>query len=181
MAAGVLGSLRAMLRQLQVLVGAMMGSLVLLAMVLAIALPDQDRFAAPPLWLLAAQFGAGATIHVLLEKVGYVAPATHPEDDPQTAMVASVQAFQAGTIRRFALSEPIALASVAAAFVIDGGSVACYATGAVVSMALIGFHAWPWSRPIDRTVASLEREGGRSHLRERLGVPPKLGGAIQEL
>lgn len=170
-----------MLRQIQTLVGTMMWSLVLLAVVLVIALPAEDRFAAPPLWLLAAQFAAGGAIFVLVESVGYRTAAVDPEADQQSAMVQAFAAFQSGTILRFSLSELVALASLAAAFVIDGGSVPGYATGAAVSLALIGYHAWPWSRPVDKTIASLERDGGRSHLRERLGLPPKLGGAIQEL
>jgi hypothetical protein len=170
-----------MLRQIQTLVGTMMWSLVLLAVVLVIALPDDDRFAAPPLWLLAAQFGAGAVILVVLDHIGYRTAAIHVETDQQSAATQAVSAFQAGTILRFSLSELVAIGSLAAAFALDHGSVIGYATGAVVSLALIGFHAWPWSRPVDRTVASLERAGGRSHLREKLGLPPKLGGAIQEL
>ncbi len=169
-----------MLRQLQTLVGAMMGSLVLLAVILVVALPDDDRFTAPPLWLLAAQFGAGAVIHVLLDNVGYRTAAIHVETDQQAATAQAFSAFQAGTILRFSLAELIAIGSLAIAFAHDDGSVIGYSTGAAVSLALIVFHTWPWSRPVDRTVASLERDGGRSYLRERLGMPPKLGGAIQE-
>ena len=170
-----------MLRQIQVLAGAMMSSLVLLAVVVAFALPGDDRFAAPPMWLLAAQFGAGAGLFVLIEKVGYRTVALDPETDQQSATTQAFAAFQSGTIVRFALSEVVALGSLATAFVIDDGGVTGYATGAVVSLALMGYHAWPWSRPVDRTVAILERDGGRSHLREGLGLPHKLGGAVQEL
>jgi hypothetical protein len=161
-----------MLRQIQILVGTMMWSLVLLAVVLVIALPEDDRFTAPPLWLLAAQLGAGAVIHLLLEKVGYLTEAIDPEADQQSAMTQAFSAFQAGTILRFSVSEVVAIASLVAAFAIDDGSVIGYSTGAVVSLALIGFHAWPWSRPVDKTVASLERDGGHSYLREKLGLPP---------
>ena len=170
-----------MLRQIQLLAGAMMSSLVLLALVLVFAVTDDDRLAAPPMWLLAAQFAAGGAIFYLLEKIGYRTIAIDPEADESAAAADAYGAFQSGTIVRFSISEVVAMASVAAAFVIDSGGVTGYATGAVVSLALMGYHAWPWSRPVDRTVASLERDGGRSHLRDRLGLPPKLGGAIQEL
>ena len=119
-----------MLRQIQTLVGTMMWSLVLLAVVLLIALPADDRFDAPPLWLLAAQFGAGAAIFLLVESIGYRTVAVDPETDQQGATTQAFAAFQTGTIVRFSLCE---------------------------------------------------RAGGRSYLRERLGLPPKLGGAIQEL
>lgn len=170
-----------MLRQIQLLVGAMMSSLVVLAIVLVAALTDDDRFAAPPMWLLAAQFGAGAAIFLLLEAIGYRTIAIHPEADQAAAMSDAFGAFQSGTIMRFSLSELVALGSIVAAFAMDSGGVTGFATGALVSLALMGYHAWPWSRPIDKTIASLERDGGRSHLRDRLGLPPKLGGAIQEL
>ncbi len=170
-----------MLRQIQLLTVAMMSSLVVLAVVVAVALPDDDRFAAPPLWLLAAQFGTGAALFALIETIGYRTVAVDPETDQQSAMTQAFAAFQSGTIVRFALSEVVAVGSLAAAFVIDDGGVTGYATGAVVSLALMGYHAWPWSRPVDKTVARLERAGGRSHLREGLGLPHKPGGAIQEL
>jgi hypothetical protein len=170
-----------MIQQIRTLVGALMSSLVLLGLVLAFALPAEDRFAAPPLWLVAAQVVAGGVVFALLESVGYRTAAIDPGVDRESAMTASGRAFQSGTIVRFALSEPIALASFAAVFVIDGGSVPGYATGAAISLALIGYHAWPWSRPIDKTIASLERAGGNSYLREKLELPPRMGGAIQEL
>ena len=170
-----------MLRPIQILVGTMMWSLGLLAVVLIIALPADDRFAAPPLSLLAVQFVAGGAIHALLETIGYRTPAIHPETDEPTAAMESYTAFQSRTILRSSLAELVAIGSLVAAFVIDDGGVLGYATGASISLALTAVHAWPWSRPVDKTVASLERDGGRSYLRDRLGLPPKLGGAIQEL
>ena len=169
-----------MLRQIQLLAGAMMSSLILIAVVVASAAPGDDRFAAPPMWLLAAQFGAGAALFVLIETFGYRTGAFDPETE-QTTTADALAAFQNGTIMRFALSEVVALGSLAAAFVIEEGGITGYATGAVVSLALMGYHAWPWSRPVDKTVAQLERDGGRSGLREGLGLPPKLSGAITEL
>ena len=112
-----------MLRQLQTLVGTMMWSLVLLAIVLMIALPEEGRYAAPPLWLLAAQFGAGAVIHLLLDAIGYRTAAIHVETDEQSATTQAVSALQAGTILRFSISELVAIGSLASAFTLDHGSV----------------------------------------------------------
>jgi len=170
-----------MVRQTQMLVGSLMGSLVILAIVLVFVLPADHRFDAPPPWLLATQFLAGGIVHLVVESVGYRTPAIDAETDEATAAMESFAAYNSATILRFALAEVVALASFASAFVIEDGSVFFYVTGGIISLGLIGFHAWPWARPVDRTIASLERAGGRSHLRERLGLPPTVGGAIQEL
>ena len=158
-----------------------MWSLVLLAVVLVVVLPPDQRFTVPPPWLLAAQAGGGVACGVVLRLFGYRTPAIHVEERREVAAAAAVRAMQGGTILRFAIAEPIALGSLAAVFVVDGGSLTWYLSGAAVSLALIGFHAWPRARAVDRTVASLERAGGRSHLRETLGLPPRPSGAVQEL
>ena len=96
-----------MLRQVQTLAGAVMGSLVMIAIAFGIAFTEGERFDGPALWLVAAQ--------VL----------------------------------------------------------------AAISPVLMAVHAWPGAGPIEKTRASLEREGGRSFLREQLGLAPV--GPIQEL
>jgi hypothetical protein len=169
-----------MLRQIQLLVGSMMIALVLLAVVLVLALPD-DELAAAPLWLLAAQFAAGAVIHVVIESIGYRTPAIHVETDEATAADEAYNAFQSRTILRSSLAELVALGSVPFAFILDEGGITGFAIGAGVSLALAAVHAWPWNRPVAKTIASLEREGGRSHLREKLGLPTVVDGPVREV
>ena len=156
-----------------------MASLVMIAIALAVVFPESERFHSPPLWLVGAQVVAALMIHLLVEAIGYRAPAIHPEADPATAGTEAVRAFTAGTVLRVALCESIALASVAAAFLVDTGGYLGFLTGAAISLVLMAVHAWPGAGPVEKTVISLEREGGRSHLRERLGLGG--GGPIQEL
>jgi hypothetical protein len=168
-----------MLRQVQTLAGAVMGSLVMIAIALGIAFPEGARFDAPPLWLIAAQVLAAIAVHVVVEAVGYRVPAIDPGTREAEARTISVRAFTSGTVLRIGLCESIALASVAAAFLVDSGGYAGFLTGAAISLVLMAVHAWPGAGPIEKTRASLERDGGRSFLREQLGLAPV--GPIQEL
>ena len=87
----------------------------------------------------------------------------------------------AGLVLRGALSESVAIASLALAFIVTEGPFVTYLGGAVVSLLLFALHAYPSERTISRTEASLERDGGTSYLRHRLGLPPASTGPIQEL
>lgn len=80
-------------------------------------------------------------------------------------------------ILRFALSEVIAIASLVAAFVVEGG-ILTYAVGAVVSLVLMAVHVWPSARPVGRVADALEAAGRRTTLREEFGVPAP--GPIQQ-
>lgn len=171
-----------MLPTLRILVLAVMWSLVLIAFALFFVLAStDDGLASPPLWLVGAQVGAGVIVHLLNETIGYrvraIAPGTHEAE----ARTQSGGAFRSALILRIALAEAIAVASLAAAFVVESGGFLGYVIGAVVSLALVGFHGWPWTRPIGKTLESLERNGARSYLREQLGLPTAPPGAIQEV
>lgn len=168
-----------MLRQVQILAGAVMGSLVMIAIALGIAFPDGERFDAPPLWLIGAQVAAAVVVHLLVEAIGYRAGAIHPETGEAEARGQAMHSFTSGTVLRLGLCESIALASVAAAFLVDTGGYVGFLTGAAVSLALMAVHAWPGTGPIGKTATNLERDGGRSYLREQLGLGPV--GPIQEL
>ena len=167
-----------MLRQVQLLAGAVMASLVMIALVLFFVFPADERLDAPPLWLVGAQVVAAVVLHLLVEATGYRTRAIHPETDPASAGAEATQAFIAGTIRRAALCESIALASVVGAFLVTSGGYAGLLTGAGISLALMAVHVWPGRGPVEKTVISLERDGGRSELRERLGLAT---GPVQEL
>ncbi len=161
-----------MLATLRILVLALMWSLVLIAFAMYFVLASSDDgLARPPLWLVAAQVGAGVLVHVVVETVGYRVRAIAPGTPEAEARTRSGGAFRSALILRIALAEAIAVASLAAAFVVESGGFLGYVTGAVVSLVLVGFHGWPWTRPIDKTTESLERDGARSYLREQLGLP----------
>jgi len=170
---------RPMLRQVQTLAGAVMGSLVMIAIALGIAFPEGDRFDAPPLWLVAAQVAAAVVVHILVEALGYRSTAIHQETTEAEARTIAAHAFTTGTVLRLGLCESIALASVAAAFLVDSGGYVGFLTGAAISLVLMAVHGWPGEGPIERTRTSLERDGARSYLREQLGLGAV--GPIQEL
>jgi hypothetical protein len=168
-----------MLRQVQMLAGAVMGSLVITANVLSVAFSSGDRFDAPPLWLVGAQVAAAVVVHLEVGAIGYRPRALHIETTEAEARQLSARAFNSGTVLRLGLCESVALASVAAGFLIESGGYVCILTGAAISLVLMAVHGWPGDGPIDRTVASLERDGARSYLREQLGLGSV--GPIQEL
>lgn len=158
----------------RILSGALMAGLVLVGIALFSVLGTEDT---PPLWLVVAQLGAGVGVHVLLESIGYrIRPLDRDLDDAQAELAART-AWQSSTMLRFALSEAIAIVSLVAAFVLEGG-ILTYAVGAVVSLALMVVHVWPWSRPVGRVAAALEASGRRTGLREEFGVPSP--GPIQQ-
>jgi len=168
-----------MLRQVQILAGSVMGSVVIAAIVLGVAFPSGERFDAPPLWLVGAQVAAAVVVHLVVEAIGYRTTPLHVESTEAEARVQAMQAFNSGTVVRLGLCESIALGSVVAAFLIDSGGYLSILSGAAISLVLLAVHAWPGDGPIGKTVTSLERNGARSYLREQLGLGSV--GPIQEV
>ena len=168
-----------MLRQVQILVGAVMGSLVISAIVLSVAFSSGERFDAPPLWLVGAQLAAAVVVHLEVGVFGYRTPPLHVETTETEARQLSARAFNSGTVLRLGLCESVALGSVLAGFLIESGGYVAIQSGAAISLVLMAVHAWPSDGPIDRTATSLERDGARSYLREQLGLGPV--GPIQDL
>lgn len=168
-----------MLRQVQILAGAVIGSVVMTAFVLGVAFSSNERFDGPPLGLVVVQVALAGVVHLLVESIGYRAKPLHVETTEAEARVESARAFTSGTVVRLGLCEAIALGSVVAAFLVDSGGYVLILTGSAVSLVLLAVHAWPSDGAIAKTVMSLERNGARSYLREQLGLGPV--GPIQEL
>lgn len=159
----------------RILAGALMAALVLILFALSFVLVGLSEL--PPLWAPLAQVTAGVIVHFVLEQIGYRVPALQPgQEDPGT----SYARFQSAMILRFALSEAIAIASLAGAFVVTEGGFLVYVGGMLVSLALMAIHVWPGRRPVERTAAALESGGVRSPLRETFGFGGQ-GGAVQRL
>ena len=112
-----------------------------------------------------AQAVAALLVFVLCDAVGYRTPAIAPGTSPEHSARSSLQASQATMFLRFALCEALALISAAAAFVIRPESAWTYIDGAVFALVLMAVHVWPNERQTRKLEASLEREGGTSHLR----------------
>jgi hypothetical protein len=166
----------------RILAGGLMGALVVMAIALyAVLSVTSDVAATPPLWLVGAQVAAGLSVHYFNEAVGYRTPAIPPGTPREAAETQARVAFQSAMVRRFAFSEAIAIGSIVAAFIVSSGGFLGYVSGALVSLALMVVHVWPWARPVARTAASLERDGARSYLLEAFGLSGPGGGAIQRL
>ena len=159
---------------------ALMSALVMIAAMLYFVLPDP--WAVPPWWVPVAQVLAGVAVHLFNDTTGYRTPALDPGLAEDEAVTRSVQAYTNAMMLRFAVSDAIAIISVALAFVLGEGGFLTYVGGAVVSLVLLAVHVWPGARPVGRTAASLERDGARSHLHRAFGLAdPGPGGAIQRL
>lgn len=169
-------------QQSAILAASTIGMLVVLGVISYVVLaPDLADLTAPPWWLLGGQLVAGLALHLLLDAVGYRTPAVRPGTPPEEAQRAGVAAYTSRTVVRLALCETVALVSLALVFAWGAEEWPGYVTGAAISVVLLVVHVWPWSRPVDRTRASLERDGARVPLREAFGLEPKLTGPIQEL
>ena len=130
----------------------------------------EDPWAAPPLFVPVAQVAVGIAVHVLIETIGYRTAALAPSLSEEDSASAGRKAWQSSMVLRFALSESVAIASVAAAFVVPEGGYLTYLGGLLVSVARMAIHVWPSARPVGRLADALERDGRSSHLRETFGV-----------
>ena len=160
----------------------LMGALVIIPVaVFFVVGSEEGALDAPATALLVGIPAAGVVVHVLLEAIGYrvqaIAPGT-PEDD---ARGQAVGRWQASMIQRFALSEAIAIVSLALCFVVEEGGYVLLLLGCATSLALMAVHVLPWSRPVGKVADALERDGARSGLREVFGTSSGPGGAIREL
>lgn len=152
----------------RILSSTLMGALVFIGVALVFVLPTDET---PPLWVPLAQVAAGVAVHVALEAIGYRVQPLDPGQSDDDAAAAGRLRWQSAMILRFALSEFVALASIAAAFVLQTGGFLVYAVGALVSLVLMFVHVWPWARPVGRTADALEANGKASHLRQTFGLP----------
>ena len=87
------------------------------------------------------------------------------------AMARSRLSYQAALFRRMTIAELPMIISLALAFLTPGGYYLVL-FGAALTLNLLVVHVWPSERSVDKTIASLELDGTRSHLREALGLPP---------
>lgn len=160
----------------RILAGSLMGALLFMGFALFYVLPIDES---PPLWVFLAQLVTGVAIHFFIETIGYRVRALEVSMSDDEAAAAGRARWQSSMILRFALCEFVALASIAAAFVIEEGGFLIYAVGALVSLVLMAVHVWPWARPIGRTAEALESAGQPSYLREAFGLSAP--GPIQRL
>ena len=151
----------------RILAASLMGALVVLGVALSVVLPPEGSFS---IVVLLAQVVAGVLVHGLLDAIGYRMPALPVDASDDAAEAEARTRWQSGMMLRFAISEFVAIASVAGAFVLPDGDILVYVGGALVSLVLMAVHVWPWARPVGRTADALEAGGRRSGLREAFGL-----------
>lgn len=155
----------------RMLVGSLMSGLVLVAFAIYFVFAGQgDALATPPLYVPVAQLIAGLAAHFLIQTIGYRVAALDRSLSEEDAATKARQAWQTTMILRFALSEFVAIASLAAAFVVTDGGYLTYLGGMLVSLVLMVVHVWPSAGPVGRIAEALEKGGRSSHLRETFGL-----------
>jgi hypothetical protein len=156
-----------MLSSLRTMVGAVMGSLVIIGVALWFVFTDHAEMP-DVLWFgLVLLLGAGAA--GLIQSVGFRTPAIAPGATSEESARQARSAFQSGTFSRMALAEMPAMASIAVAFVAPEGGFVLYLLGAAIALGLLAAYVLPSDTTIARTQRSLEREGGRADLHAALG------------
>ncbi|MGH3997044.1 MAG: hypothetical protein ACRDTJ_06230, partial [Pseudonocardiaceae bacterium] len=145
-----------------------MTMLVVLGVVVALSVPEID-LAMPPAYVIGGQVVAGIVIFLVCSTIGFRAAPITPGTDPEKATGEALQRQQTSMFLRLALSEVVAIVSLALAFVLTEGQLLTYVIGAVVSLALMAVLAYPSARNIRRVEAQLDSAGARSGLAEAFG------------
>lgn len=156
-----------MIQQLRIMVLAVVTGVVAMGVVLHVVLaPDTDAYAFPSAAALGFLGVAALVANTTMVLVGYRTTAVAPA----TQRTNHTGAFQSTTILRLAFAETSAIVGALLAFVVPAGGMVLYLLGAAVTLAAMALHVYPSDATIDRVRRSLEREGGKSYLREDLDV-----------
>lgn len=157
------------LRTAQMMALAFMGMVVVLGVVVYLSVPDAD-LTLPSTYVIGGQVVAGVVIGLILSTIGFrVAPIT-PGTDPEKAKGEALQKHQTSMTLRLALSELVALVSIALAFILTEGQVMAYVIGGAISLLLMALFAYPSAGNVRRVEASLDGAGAQSRLADTLGV-----------
>lgn len=166
-------------RPFRLLAGALMSALVVIFLAIALVMGETGG-GQPPVLALAAVLVLGGMQAAMVEVAGYRLPPLSRSTAPGEATTATaLHRFRDAMVLRFALSEAVAIVSIAAAFVVDSGGLLVVGLGCAISLVLLAVHVWPWRRPVERSAAALEAEGARSGLREVFGL--RSDGVVREL
>ncbi|GAB3114657.1 hypothetical protein GCM10027055_21090 [Janibacter alkaliphilus] len=145
----------------RLLVLAFMGAAPLFALImLFIADPGQPPSTAVVIGLLVLNVAT----FVVAELVGYRTPAIQPGTPPERAVGTASAALVGTTMVRAAITESPVIFALILTFVATPSTIWTYLAGAVPALLVMAVHAWPNRRVIRRLEASLDRDGGRSHL-----------------
>lgn len=157
------------LRQLRVMVGALLAAPLLIVVAMWFVLGE--TLTDPTPWpFVIAVVAVGLVGDMVIRTFGYRTVVLPRGLSRADAMARSRLSYQAALFRRMTIAELPMLIALALAFVTYGGFYLVM-FGAAMTLNLLAFHVWPSERSVDRTVASLELDGAHSHLREALGLP----------
>ena len=152
------------LSTLRTVVAASMGTLPILAVVVALMGLD---WAVHPVGLLVVLV-LNAIAFATAELVGYRTPAA-PVDDAERARSMGLDQLRSTTLLRMAVTEAPGVFAFAIAIVT--GHALVYIVGGILALASMGWHAWPSTRVALKLERSLDRDGGRSQVSELFGGP----------
>lgn len=165
------------LRALQTTVGAVMGALVVLAVLFGGVVLGLHGY--PPTWVPWLLGALAVAAHLLCTVVGYRVPAVSPATPAAEAATAGRLAFQQSTFLRLAICEAVAVVGIVLAFAVTPRTGMTVVIGVVLSLALLLLHVWPGARVVGRVERSLDRDGGRSYLTDTMhGREPGQNGAL---
>lgn len=158
------------LRQLRIMVGAMLAVPVVVLVAMWFVLSDTVTDPTP--WSFVIGVLALAVVgELVLRSIGYRTVVLARGLTKKEAMSQSRLSYQATLFRRMMIAELPMIVSLTLAFTIPGGFYLVL-FGSAATLNLLVLHVWPSERSVERTRASLELGGNRSYLREALGLPP---------
>jgi hypothetical protein len=171
---GVPAAVMSPLRSFRILAAALMAALVVIGIALASifgggqARTNRDgtveHLHTPAGWVYLVIVAMGAIAAGLVQLGGYRVPAIAPDADPAVARATGLQSYRVTMILRFAISESVAIVSIALLFAIASNTILPYVLAAAISFVLMAYHVWPSYALISRVQQQLDRNGGRSEL-----------------
>ncbi|GAB3447830.1 hypothetical protein GCM10027517_32120 [Phycicoccus ginsengisoli] len=165
------------LRALQTTVAAVLGGLVVLAVLFGGVVLGLHGY--PPTWVPWLLGALAVVAHLLCTAVGYRVPAIAPATPAREAATAGRLAMQQSTFVRLALCEAVAVVGIVLGFVVTPQTGMTVVIGVVLSLALLLLHVWPGARVLGRVERALDRDGGRSFLTDTMhGREPGQNGAL---
>lgn len=160
------------LRRFRILAAALMGALVVIGGALSFTVGNHqtDRNGnpvhthAPGVWMYAVIVALGVVAAVLVQTFGYRIPALQPNLESSQARATALRVYQQSMFLRFALSESVAIVTIALLFAGGSNTILPYVVAALIAELLLAYHVWPSERVISRVQQRLDRNGGRSDL-----------------
>lgn len=155
------------IRALRTIALSYLGSIPLIGVVVALAVPGDHLWGAPDLLGIVAPIVTGLACWVAVVTIGLRVPALPAgATDP----VGAVTAYQTSLFVRIAFATLPALLSIPLLFVLPHATMITFAIGAVISLVLLAVYVYPHRYNASLVERRLDRAGGRSLLTTHLGL-----------